>query len=145
MAGYPESPRETPRDGLVTFLPHRLNRHPVVVRGLTADELWVCAGLSAAAGFLVGVPLAWLTRSIAMLPTLIVAGVGIGVFAGGGFLRRQKRGRPDTWLYRQLQWRLALRHPALAAHAGGGRLITRSGWWTTRRQRPCKPASRGAA
>nr|WP_129543260.1 DUF3487 family protein [Serratia sp. 1D1416] len=37
-------------DGTVAFLPHRLNRHPVVVRGLTADELWVCAGLSGAAG-----------------------------------------------------------------------------------------------
>lgn len=37
---------ETPRDTLVTFLPHRLNRQPVVVRGLTADELWICAGLS---------------------------------------------------------------------------------------------------
>lgn len=139
MAGYPESlrqaPHDGPRDGLVTFLPHRLNRHPVVVRGLTADELWVCAGLSAAAGFLAGVPLAWLTRSIAMLPTVIVVGVGIGVLAGGGFLRRQKRGRPDTWLYRQLQWRLALRYPTLAAHVGGHRFITRSGWWTTRRQR----------
>ncbi len=78
-----DSPRDIPRDGLVTFLPHRLNRHPVVVRGLTADELWVCAGLSAAAGFVAGVPLAWLTHSIAMVPTLIVVGIGIGVFVGG--------------------------------------------------------------
>ena len=116
MAGALES---LPRDGLVTFLPHRLNRHPVVVRGLTADELWVCAGLSGAAGLVAGVPLAWLTHSIAMVPTLIVAGIGVGVFVGGGLLRRWKRGRPDTWLYRQLQWRLALRYPALAAHAGG--------------------------
>ena len=58
-----------------------------------------------------GVPLAWLTHSIAMVPTLIVAGIGVGVFVGGGLLRRWKRGRPDTWLYRQLQWRLALRYP----------------------------------
>ena len=72
MAGQPESPHEATRDALVTFLPHRLNRHPVVVRGLTADELWVCAGLSAAAGFVAGVPLAWLTHSIAMVPTLVV-------------------------------------------------------------------------
>jgi conjugative transfer region protein (TIGR03750 family) len=133
----------TARDGLVAFLPHRLNRQPVVVRGLTADELWVCAGLSAAIGFLAGLPLAWLTRSIAMVPTLIIAGVAIGVFVGGGFLRRLKRGRPDTWFYRQLQWRLALRHPAWAAYMGGGRLVTRSGWWSTRRQKPA-PA-RGAA
>lgn len=136
MASAPESLREPSRDGLVTFLPHRLNRQPVVVRGLTADELWVCAGLSGAAGFAAGMPLAWLTHSIAMVPTLIVVGIGIGVFVGGGLLRRMKRGRPDTWLYRQIQWRLALRYPALAAHIGGGQLVARSGWWATRCQRP---------
>ena len=124
---------ETARDGLVTFLPHRLNRQPVVVRGLTADELWICAGRSAVAGFVVGVPLAWATHSIAMVPTVVVAGVALGVFAGGGFLRRQKRGRPDTWLYRQLQWRLALRYPLIASWLGEHGLITRSGRWTTRR------------
>ena len=90
-------------------------------------------------GRVLGLPLAWLTHSIAMVPTLIVAGIALGVFVGGGFLRAQKRGRPDTWLYRQLQWWLALRHPALAALLGGQRLITRSGYWTTRRN-----ADRGA-
>lgn len=149
MVGDPRIPRQAPHDGpgdgLVTFLPHRLNRHPVVVRGLTADELWACAGLSGVAGFLAGLPVAWLTHSIAMVPTLIVAGIGIGVFAGGGLLRRQKRGRPDTWLYRQLQWRLALRYAALAPHVGGRQLITRSGWWTTRRQRSSTSGRRGAA
>lgn len=153
MASYPHNPRQAPHDGpgdgLVTFLPHRLNRHPVVVRGLTADELWVCAGLSAVAGFLAGLLLAWLTHSIAMVPTLIVVGIGIGVFAGGGLLRRQKRGRPDAWLYRQLEWRLALRFPALAAdlgrRKGGPQLITRSGCWTTRRQRSYTSKRRGAA
>lgn len=122
-------------DGTVAFLPHRLNRHPVVVRGLTADELWVCAGLSAAMGFGVGVPLALALSTIALLPTAIVAAVALGVFGGGGALRRLKRGRPDTWLYRQLQWRLALRHPLAASWLGGHRLIRRSGYWTTRRSR----------
>lgn len=135
---------DTPHDGLVTFLPHRLNRQPVVVRGLTADELWICAGLSAVAGFVVGVPLAWATHSIAMVPTVVVAGVALGVFAGGGFLRRQKRGRPDTWLYRQLQWRLALRYPLIASWLGEHGLITRSGRWTTRRTTRCT-RERGAA
>ncbi len=124
---------ETARDGTVAFLPHRLNRQPVVVRGLTADELWVCAGLSAAAGLVVGLPLAWLSHNIAVLPTVIVAAVTAGIFIGGGFLRRQKRGRPDTWLYRHLQWRLALRYPALGDQLGGQALVTRSGYWTTRR------------
>ena len=120
-------------DGTVTFLPHRLNRQPVVVRGLTADELWVCVGLSATVGLMLGIPLAWLASTLAMVPTLIVAAIGMGVFVGGGALRRHKRGRPDTWLYRQLQWRIATRHPLMAAWVGGHVLISRSGFWTIRR------------
>lgn len=122
-------------DGTVAFLPHRLNRHPVVVRGLTADELWVCAGVSAAGGLTVGLPLAFILSTIAIAPTVIVLSIAAGVFAGGGMLRRQKRGRPDTWLYRQLQWWIARRHPSLAAFVGAGALVTRSGYWTTRRSK----------
>ena len=62
--------------------------------------------------------------------TMIVA---FGVFIGGGILRRQKRGRPDTWLYRQLQWRIATRYPLVAGWIGGHVLITRSGRWSNRR------------
>ena len=120
-------------DGTVMFLPHRLNRHPVVVRGLTAGELWICCGLSGAAGLLVGAPLSWLFSTIAIAPTFIVLGIAFGVFIGGGILRRQKRGRPDTWLYRQLQWRIATRYPLVAGWIGGHALITRSGRWSNRR------------
>ncbi|WP_418648311.1 TIGR03750 family conjugal transfer protein [Thauera butanivorans] len=120
-------------DGTVAFLPHRLNRHPVVVRGLTADELWICTGLSSVLGLAAGVPLAIALATIAVAPTAIVLAVAVGVFAGGGALRRLKRGRPDTWLYRQLQWRVALRQPLLAPFIGGHALITRSGRWSTRR------------
>src|SRR3989344_5644522 len=80
-------------DGTVTFLPHRLNRHPVVVRGLTADELWGCCGLSGAAGLLIGAPLSWVFRTIAIAPTFVVLGVALGIFVGGGILRRLNRGR----------------------------------------------------
>ncbi|QQC64348.1 TIGR03750 family conjugal transfer protein [Paraburkholderia ginsengisoli] len=120
-------------NGTVTFLPHRLNRQPVIVRGLTADELWVTVGLSACASLLLGIPLAWLTRSLAVAPTLIVVGVAAGVFIGGGVLRRRKRGRPDTWLYRHVQWWLRCSAPRLSAVLGGRDLITRAGYWTTRR------------
>jgi conjugative transfer region protein (TIGR03750 family) len=61
-------PSDIRSDGTVTFLPHRLNRQPVIVRGLTADELWITVGLSGLAGFILGVPLAWLTRSIVSDP-----------------------------------------------------------------------------
>lgn len=116
------------------FLPNRLNRQPVIVRGLTANELWITVAVSAAAGLLLGIPLAVLMRSLATAPTLVVAGVALGVFVGGGIVRRYKRGRPDTWLYRTLEWRLSLRFPGLASWLGSEPLITRSGPWTTRRQ-----------
>jgi conjugative transfer region protein (TIGR03750 family) len=128
--------QDVQRDDTVTFLPHRLNRQPVVVRGLTADELWVCAGLSAAVGLVLGIPLAWFTSTLALVPTLIVMSVAVGVFAGGGTLRRRKRGRPDVWLYRQIQWWIALHRPSLAPYTGGTSLVTRSGYWTTRTVAP---------
>lgn len=125
-----------PADGTLVFLPHRLNRHPVVVRGLTADELWLCCAVSAAAGFALGLPLAWLAHSIAVVPTSIVACTVLGIFVVGGCLRTRKRGRPDTWLYRQLQWRLTCAHPMLADWVGGHLLITRSGGWSVGRRAP---------
>ncbi|CAK0040677.1 conjugative transfer region protein [Burkholderia pseudomallei] len=124
---------DTLRDGTVAFLPHRLNRQPVIVRGLTADELWITVGLSALAGIVLGMPLAWLTRSIAMAPTTIMASIAMGIFAGGTLLRRQKRGRPDTWLYRQWQWWLHAHAPFLSRWIGARALIVRSGVWTVRR------------
>ena len=120
-------------DGTVTFLPHRLNRQPVVVRGLTADELWICASLSGLAGFLLGLLMAWAAQSIALLPTCIVAAVAVGLFTGGGLLRRLKRGRPDTWLHRQLHSLVAQRYPGLTERFGFSALVQRSGFWTTRR------------
>jgi conjugative transfer region protein (TIGR03750 family) len=126
-------PQLLQRDGLVSFLPHRLNRQPVVVRGLTNDELFACAGLSALLGAFPGCALAWVFGALAVAPTVIVVAVALGIFLGGGFLRRQKRGRPDTWLYRHLQMRITRRVPALAGVLGGNELIHRTGAWSTRR------------
>jgi conjugative transfer region protein (TIGR03750 family) len=123
------------RETTVMFLPHRLNRQPVIVRGLTADELWISVSLSAACGLGLGIVLAIVFGSFPLAPTMAVLFVAIGLFAGGGLLRRLKRGRPDTWLYRQMQWRLAQRLPAASVYVGGSDLIMRSGVWTTRRTR----------
>jgi conjugative transfer region protein (TIGR03750 family) len=122
-------------DGTVVFLPHRLNRHPVVVRGLTADELWICAALSAIVGLVIGIALAVVFSAFAIVPTAIVLVIAVGVFVGSGVLRRLKRGRPNTWLYRQMQWRIACHHPWLAPFVGAETLVTRSGVWSTRRTR----------
>ncbi|HBR1983711.1 TPA: TIGR03750 family conjugal transfer protein [Klebsiella quasipneumoniae subsp. quasipneumoniae] len=117
----------------VTFLPHRLNRQPVVVRGLTADELWICVIISAIVGILIGLCLLSVIASLAILPSSMLLSVTLGIVSGGGFLRRQKRNRPDTWLWRQFQWHIASHYPLLTRFTGGQELITRSGYWSTRR------------
>ena len=68
-----------------------------------------------------------------LMAVLIVIAAILAARIIGGILRRLKRGRPDTWLYRQLQWRIATRHPLAAGWVGGHLLISRSGFWTTRR------------
>jgi len=127
---------EARRETTVSFLPHRLNRQPVIVRGLTADELWISVGSSAAVGLAIGVVLGIWFHSLALAPTVMVLCVAIGLFVGGGILRRHKRGRPDTWLYRQVQWWVRQHAPIASAILGGTELIVRSGYWTTRRTRP---------
>lgn len=122
-------------DGTLRFLPNRLNRQPIIVLGLTADEMWLSVVLSLVVGLGVGITIAAVTRSLAMVPTVMFASVALGLFLGGKALRRLKRGRPQTWLYRQMQWHVRVRFPALAAWTGGNELVSRSGYWTTRRSR----------
>lgn len=130
-------------DGTVSFLPHRLNRQPVIVRGLTADELWITAGLSGVAGLAMGIVLAMMFKHLALAPTFILISIALGIFAGGGMLRRQKRGRPETWLYRQIQWKTFCSYPAIGRFIGGAHLINRSGWWEVRRAQSTKACPQG--
>lgn len=117
-------------DGTVSFLPERLNRDPAVLRGLTNDEMWVSLGAGAVAGLIFGGPLAIAMASIAMAPTGMIVGMAVTLLASGTLLRRAKRARPETWLYRHLQWQLAVRW-----HIGGNGLVIHSGPWTVRRTR----------
>ncbi|MFK4135355.1 conjugative transfer region protein [Pseudomonas luteola] len=120
-------------DGTVNFLPVRLNRQPIIVLGLTADEMFATAAISAVVGILLGIPMAFLFKAFAMLPTMLLLCIAVGVFTGGRLLRRLKRGRPETWLYREMQWRLVNRFPSLTTWLGGKELINRSGLWSHRR------------
>ncbi|MBK3443095.1 MULTISPECIES: TIGR03750 family conjugal transfer protein [Pseudomonas] len=122
-------------DGTLVFLPERLNRDPAVLRGLTNDEMWIALGSGALAGLVLGVPLAIATASIAVAPTSMIASMAVMLFAGGTLLRRAKRARPETWLYRKLEWILASRW-----RLGSGNLILHSGAWTVRRSRRLCPA-----
>lgn len=122
-------------DGTLRFLPSRLNRQPVIVLGLTADEMWICVAVSAVIGVGLGVGIAMLFQSLALAPTTLVVCTALGLLVGGKLLRRHKRGKPETWLYRHLQCALATRWPVLTAWVGGADLVRRSGRWSTRRSR----------
>ena len=122
-------------DGTLVFLPEKLNRDPTVLRGLTNDEMWLALGSGAVLGLIFGVPLALATASIAVVPTSMIAGMALVLFIGGTLLRRAKRARPETWLYRQLEWALASRW-----RLGRATLILHSGAWTVRRSRRLRPS-----
>lgn len=117
-------------DGTLTFLPERLNRDPAVLRGLTNDEMWVALIVGAVLGVVLGAPLAAATASIATLPTCMFICMALVLLGGGKLLRRAKRARPETWLYRRLQW-----HLAVYGGVGTHQLILYSGPWTVRRTR----------
>ncbi|MCY1455668.1 conjugative transfer region protein [compost metagenome] len=97
--------------------------------------MWVALGAGALVGLLLGVPLAIATASIAVAPTSMIAGMAMVLFTGGTLLRRAKRARPETWLYRKLEWILARRW-----RLERGSLILHSGAWTVRRSRRLRPA-----
>jgi conjugative transfer region protein (TIGR03750 family) len=122
-------------DGTLVFLPERLNRDPAVLRGLTNDEMWMALATGAVIGLVLGVPLAIATASIAVAPTCMIAGMAVVLFAGGSLLRRAKRARPETWLYRKLEWVLASRW-----RLSRGSLVLHSGVWTVRRSPRLRPA-----
>lgn len=118
-------------DGTVLFLPNRLDRDPTVFRGMTSDELFIVAGAGVAAGFPLGVFLMVLTgEATFLLASLLLIGPGIAIFFGGGIIRRLKRGKPNTWVYRLIQCRLARKGFFVGQ---GSDLILRSGSWSIRR------------
>ncbi|EBL8291862.1 TIGR03750 family conjugal transfer protein [Salmonella enterica] len=111
----------------IEFLPDRLNREPVVFRGMTTTELFIalCGGLLA--GLIGGIFPAILLGIWALIPTGALAGAALAVLAGGKWLARLKRGRPDTWLYRAMgAW--------FARHGfGDPKLVQKSTTWVIRR------------
>ncbi|MGY2502049.1 TIGR03750 family conjugal transfer protein [Pseudomonas azotoformans] len=99
------------------------------LNGLTADEMWATLALSAGTGLVVGVLAAILTHIWALIIAAAMLFAVLGLTLASRFLRRWKRGRPDTWLYRQMQLNVARYLPTWnKAH-----LITRTGAWTCRR------------
>jgi len=97
----------------VTFLPHRLNRQPVVLRGaMTADEAVGLRGALRHGGLAACISAACWRPTLAMVATLIVGGYRhLGVFVGAARLRRTRRGPSRYLALRHLRGGSALRHP----------------------------------
>lgn len=104
-----------------------------LVRGLTADELCICAALSAAAGIALGVPLAWLTSALAIAPTVIVVAIGAASSsATASFVARNADGpRPGCTGSSSGGSPFTIQASRLTRVAS--RWVTRSGYWTIRR------------
>lgn len=117
------------KDGTLDFLPHNLNRQPIVMGGLTADEMWGTVGVCGGVGVILGIPVSFLFGNPALFIACALVGGALGLTVASRILRKMKRGRPDTWFYRQLQFYKAQHLPFL----GGPQLVIRKGAWTCRR------------
>lgn len=112
----------------IDFLPDRLNREPVVFRGLTTTELFLALSVGLVVGALLGSFPAITLGIWALIPSGAVGGGALLVLTGGRYMARLKRGRPDTWLYRSIDAWFS-RHGV-----GSAELVQRSAVWSVRRR-----------
>ena len=90
----------------ISFIPERLNRRPAVFRGMTFFELILMMCIGASLGAVFGVlvilifPVDWYAIPMGMLA------VGyLSIRFGGAYISRLKRGKPDTWLDRFVEFK----------------------------------------
>ncbi|MCA6220309.1 MULTISPECIES: TIGR03750 family conjugal transfer protein [Photorhabdus] len=110
----------------IRFLPDRLNAEPIVFRGFTTPELGWTALTGLIAGTVIGLLLAPVTGWV-MIPTVALIAPLLLIAFGGKYLARMKRGKPENYLYRQLE--VKKRHYGL----GDPSLIVTSQCWALRR------------
>ncbi|CBV43939.1 TIGR03750 family conjugal transfer protein [Halomonas elongata] len=115
----------------IEFIPRRLNETPIVFRGMTGREVAMVAFGGFVAFVPPGIVLAWWVGMVAVVPTVAFAGLGLSLLVGGSIMRRLRRGRPPSLLYRRLQYRLA----AMGWDGSGEHLITRTTAYRLRRGR----------
>ncbi|WP_313025530.1 TIGR03750 family conjugal transfer protein [Pseudomonas lopnurensis] len=122
----------------IEFLPDRLNRPPIVFRGLTSAEMFLAFAVGASVGLALGIALAIALGYLAVAPSAMLLGGFFAVFFSGSWLANKKRGRSPMWLYRAIQMRLTLSSFGSIFHAFGltdRRLVLRESHWSVRRNR----------
>lgn len=114
----------------IAFIPKRLNETPVVFRGMTGKEVVTVVAVGFCSFIPLGIVGAFLV-GFAMVPTLGVLGAVLALMVGGSIMRRLRRDRPPSLLYRRLEYRLA----ELGWRSGGEHLITQTTVYRQRRER----------
>lgn len=115
----------------INFIPKRINDPPVVFRGMTLREVMLMAGAGFGVFLVPGIGLAFAVGMPALAPTIAFLGMACALGVGGTIMRRLRRGRPPSLLYRQITWTLATHGIPL----GSERLITRSSVYRVGRDR----------
>jgi len=113
----------------IPFIPERLNREPAVFRGLTVSELLIALLVGLATGAIAGTIPAILWHNWSLIPGSALPGATLAILCGGRWLARLKRGRPESWLYRALDLKLA------RFGIGTQRFVLHDGVWAIRRSR----------
>ncbi|MCI5764581.1 TIGR03750 family conjugal transfer protein [Actinobacillus porcinus] len=107
----------------ILFIPERLNKAPSVYRGMTLIELMIVAGIGVCIGAVLGILTMFLFNlDWAMIPTGMLVFGFISIRFGGFALSRLKRGKPEAWLARYLEFRFF-----------SSRFITKSDYWSIKR------------
>ncbi|QPB42849.1 TIGR03750 family conjugal transfer protein [Rodentibacter haemolyticus] len=109
----------------IQFIPERINRQPTVFRGMTMSELFIVVAIGAVIGGVIGgffVLLFNLGLYIILLGMGIVGYLSIRI--GGMYISRLKRGRPDTWFERFIEFK---RSPS--------KFVTEASYWSIHRSR----------
>ncbi|QIA76788.1 TIGR03750 family conjugal transfer protein [Rodentibacter caecimuris] len=109
----------------ITFLPERINRSPTVFRGMTMTEIFVVAGIGAVVGVVIGLLVVLLFGlGLYIIPLVALLLGWVSIRFGGGYIARLKRGKPDAWFERYIQFK---RSPS--------KFITEETHWSIHRSR----------
>lgn len=121
---------DTNKEQTIQFLPNRLNREATVYGGMTVSEFMLAAAVGFVVGGICGLFLCillgfdfWL-----LIPALAMLICILSVVIGKTVIARLKRGMPEAYLNRVIEFKLD-------ALLGGSRFISRQGFWSTRRSR----------
>ncbi|OCG64107.1 hypothetical protein A9G48_04060 [Gilliamella sp. wkB18] len=87
-------------DDNIKMLPDRLNRIPVVYKGMTINELAMMAGLGTVIGLGVGLILFVIFGKWVLIVSAIVFMPLPTLYFGGNKVAKLKRGKPDAWFAR---------------------------------------------